>query len=62
MIKKAYLHVDKGILFNSYSDYNYIQDTQIMMSTTTTKLWAPLISGETYLSLIFRLDPVSVDI
>jgi len=24
MIKKAYLHVDKGILFNSYSDYNYI--------------------------------------
>ncbi|CAD8211365.1 unnamed protein product [Paramecium pentaurelia] len=62
MIKKAYLHVDKGILFNSYSDYNYIQDTQIMMSTTTTKLWAPLISGETYLSLIFRLDPVSIDI
>lgn len=33
-----------------------------MMSTTTTKLWTPLISGETYLSLIFRLDPVSIDI
>ncbi|CAD8156085.1 unnamed protein product [Paramecium octaurelia] len=62
MIKKAYLHVDKGILFNSYSDYNYIQDTQIMISTTTSQLWAPLVSGETYLSLIFRLDPVSVDI
>ncbi|CAD8126756.1 unnamed protein product [Paramecium sonneborni] len=62
MIKKAYLHVDKGVLFNSYNDYNYIQDTQIMMSTTTTKLWAPLVSGDTYLSLIFRLDPVSIDV
>ncbi|CAK90820.1 unnamed protein product (macronuclear) [Paramecium tetraurelia] len=57
--KQAQASIDNGILFASLTKETFVQDAQILTTSSSLGLWQDLLEIDSYFTITLRLDPIS---
>ncbi|CAD8052294.1 unnamed protein product [Paramecium sonneborni] len=62
LLKQAEAFIDNGIILGSTVKQTFVQDIQILTTSSSLNLWHQILGFDSYFNMIFRLDPVSQNI
>ncbi|CAD8048380.1 unnamed protein product [Paramecium sonneborni] len=62
LLKKAEAFIDNGIILRSIVKETFVQDIQILTTSSSLNLWNQILGYDSYFNMIFRLDPISSNI
>ncbi|CAK55939.1 unnamed protein product (macronuclear) [Paramecium tetraurelia] len=61
-LKQTQAYIDNGVLLGSIEQETFVQDANILTTSASINFWQKILGMDTYLNMIFRLDPVSQEL
>ncbi|CAD8148933.1 unnamed protein product [Paramecium pentaurelia] len=58
-LKQTQAYIDNGILLDSIQQEIFVQDAQILTTSSSLSLWQNMLGVDTYFTITLRLDPIS---
>ncbi|CAD8050104.1 unnamed protein product [Paramecium primaurelia] len=58
-LKQTQAYIDNGILLDSIQKEIFVQDAQILTTSSSLSLWQNILGVDTYFTITLRLDPIS---